>query len=187
MSEMHLFCILLNMLWTYRLVRIVTSEDYYSNIGTELKVRDEHRTHFPSVKVVYDGEMEAFLSLPLALHGVREELSERPFSPFQEFIIQQQGVRRFYKQTHTYTVQLMFYISAMEKTRTLHYYKYKKYHVLNYRNVTSVILCLQMQLIELVNIPDVHFFLVQLSFVEVLMDERQKAHIFIKSPNYQNN
>ncbi len=34
--------------------------------------------------------------------------------------------------------------------------------------ITGVVLCLQVQLIERVNITDVHFFFIQLGFVEVL-------------------
>ncbi len=38
--------------------------------------------------------MKAFLPLPFTLHGVREELSERPFGPLQQLIVQQEGVGR---------------------------------------------------------------------------------------------
>lgn len=34
--------------------------------------------HLPPVKVLDDSEVQILFSLPLALHGVVEELSERP-------------------------------------------------------------------------------------------------------------
>lgn len=36
------------------------------------------QAHLPPVEVLYDGEMQILFSLPLALHGVVEELSEWP-------------------------------------------------------------------------------------------------------------
>lgn len=51
-------------------------------------------THLPPVEVLHDGEMQILLPLPLALHGVVEELSERPVGPLQQLVVQQQSVRR---------------------------------------------------------------------------------------------
>lgn len=50
--------------------------------------------HLPPVEILDDGEMQILFPLPLALHGVVEELSERPVGPLQQLVIQQQGVRR---------------------------------------------------------------------------------------------
>ncbi len=51
------------------------------------------QTHLPPVEVLDDREVQVLLPLPLALHGVVEELSERPVGPFQQLVIQQQRVR----------------------------------------------------------------------------------------------
>lgn len=49
-------------------------------------------TYFPPVEVVDDGEVEALFPLPLALHGVAQELPQGPLSPLQQLVVQQQGV-----------------------------------------------------------------------------------------------
>lgn len=50
--------------------------------------------HLAPVEVLDDGVMEELLSLPLALHGVVEELPQRPVGPLQQLVVQQQSVRR---------------------------------------------------------------------------------------------
>lgn len=52
------------------------------------------RAHLPPVEVLDDGEVQILLPLPLALHGVVEELPERPVGPLQQLVVQQQRVGR---------------------------------------------------------------------------------------------
>lgn len=56
------------------------------------KSRRGVQLHLPPVEVLDDGEMQVLFPLPLALHGVVEELSERPVRPFQQLVVQQQRV-----------------------------------------------------------------------------------------------
>lgn len=49
--------------------------------------------HLSPVKVLDDGEVQVLLPLPLTLHGVVEELPERPVGPLQQLVVQQQRVR----------------------------------------------------------------------------------------------
>lgn len=54
----------------------------------------EVSAHLPPVKVLDDGEVQVLLPLPLALHGVVEELPEWPVGPLQQLVVQQQRVGR---------------------------------------------------------------------------------------------
>lgn len=44
-------------------------------------------TYLASVKVLDDGKVQVLLALPFCLHGVGQELPERPIRPFQQLII----------------------------------------------------------------------------------------------------
>jgi hypothetical protein len=49
-------------------------------------------TYFASVEVLDDGEVQVLLALPFCLHGVGQELPEGPIGPFEQLVIQQEGV-----------------------------------------------------------------------------------------------
>lgn len=45
--------------------------------------------HLSPVKVLDDGQVQVLLPLPLALHGVVEELAQGPVGPLQQLVIEQ--------------------------------------------------------------------------------------------------
>lgn len=56
------------------------------------RARVARAAYFASVKVLDDGEVQVLLALPFCLHGVGQELPEGPVRPFQQLVIQQEGV-----------------------------------------------------------------------------------------------
>lgn len=107
-----------------------------------------------TVEVLDDGEMQVLLPLPLALHRVTQKLPQGSLGPFQQLVVQQKCIRGLCTHTHVMKIHTI--------TVASNYFWFMSC------SSTCVILRFQMQVIQLVNVADVHFLFIQLSFVEVL-------------------
>lgn len=108
--------------------------------------------------------MQVLLPLPLALHGVVEELPERPVRPLQQLVVQQQRVGRLCR-THSQRYGVGWREDANANLTA----------VRSHCSRTCVVLGLQVQVVQLVDVTDVHLLLVQLCLIEVLTKTKESG------------